>query len=91
MTRHQIGEAVLTAGSMGLLVAAIIAIDSHAEKQVTALVEVSPFRTLDGGVSWLEKIGFDVFEVIRYQSLEHAPLTVFFVVAMVLLVFMIRT
>ena len=91
MSRHKISEALLTAGSIGLLLVAVVAIDWHTRERVTLILQDRPFRALGSGAAWLERVGSAALDAIRYQSLEHAPLTVFFVVAMVLLLFMVRT
>jgi len=91
MTRQQLGEGLLTIGSIGVLGAAIMAIDWQAREQVSTLVQDRPLGTLGSHGAWLYGMGSSVLDTVRYQSIEHAPLTVFFVVAMVLLLFMIRT
>jgi hypothetical protein len=91
MTRHQFGEGLLMVGSLGLLVGAFVAIERHTRAQGVSLVDSSPFNSLGGGVSWLNSLASALIDTVRYQSIEHAPLTVFFAVAMVLLLFMMRT
>jgi hypothetical protein len=91
MSHHTLGEGLLTAASVGLLFMALIAIDWRTREKVTSIVHDGSFSTLRSGAAWLEGAGSATLDAIRYQSLEHAPLTVFFVVAAVLLLFMVKT
>jgi hypothetical protein len=91
MSRRTIGEGLLTAASMVLLVMVLVAFDWRTREKVTSLVQDRPFRTFGSGVAWAEAAGSALLDAIRYQTLEHAPLTVFFVVAVILVAFMMRT
>lgn len=91
ISRYRVGEALLWVGSMAVLFIAVIAIDWRTREKVTSFVQDRPFRTLGSGAAWMEGLGSALLDAIRYQALEHAPLTVFFVAAVVLMLFMIRT
>ena len=91
LSRQKIGEGLLTAGSMILLIVMLLVIDSRTTGKVTSLVQDRPFRALGSGVVWLERAGSAFLDAIRHQSLEHAPMTVFLVVAVILVLFMTRT
>ena len=86
-----IGEGLLTAGSIVLLFMMLVAFDWRTRERVTSFVHDRPFQSVGSGVAWMEGAGSALLDTIRYQTLEHAPLTVFFVVAMILVAFMIRT
>jgi hypothetical protein len=91
LSRQKIGEGLLTAGSTILLIVMLVVIDWRTTQKVTSLVQDRPFKALGSGVAWLEGAGSAFLDAIRYQSLEHAPMTVFFVVAVILVLFMTRT
>jgi hypothetical protein len=91
LSRQKIGEGLLTAGSMILLIVMLVAIDWRTSQKATSFIQDRPFRALGSGVAWLEGAGSAFLDAIRYQSLEHAPMMVFFVVAVILVLFMTRT
>jgi hypothetical protein len=85
---RSIGE---TLGSVICFVAvlgALIATDSRIGQRVTAEISTDAFH------GWGDRAGtvFDaVVGVARTQSIEHAPMLVFSIVAVVLVLFMLRT
>jgi len=91
MTRQQIGEGLLTIGSLGVLAGALMAIDWRAREQITLFVGDRPFGSIGSGAAWLYGAASSALDALRYQTLEHAGLTVFFAVALVLVFFMLRT
>lgn len=84
---------VITSGAgIGAIVAGLAIIDPRMRSEVTALVtghgSTGEFASVG---ERLQALGLVAVQAVRDQSIEHAPLTLFAIVALVLFVLMFRT
>jgi len=90
--RRVVGDGLITAGSAGLLVMALVLFDERARAQIESVLDPHhPAAALSGAGSRASEILAIIVVAVRYQSLEHAPLVIFAVAALILTVFMLRT
>ncbi len=87
--RRVTGETLMSAFGLLILIGVLVAFDPRVRDQVSTI------GARDGSVAGLTAtatdIGSAVFQSARDQSLDHAPMLVFGVVAAVLVTFMLRT
>ena len=86
--RPKAADVLMSVSALTVLFAALIALDERVRDQVSIWASGV---TVDGTSAGLSDIGSAVMTALREQSIEHAPLTIFVVVALVLVVFMLRT
>jgi hypothetical protein len=87
ITRPGIGEAVASLACLAVVFAALIAIDDRVRERFVML-----FGEASGDFgNRLRSLGDSVLQTARDQSIAQAPMLLFVVVAVVLLVFMLRT
>jgi len=86
--RRGLGEALGSLICFIVILGALVAIDDRVRDRVS--FELSPNHVADWGDRTVTIISV-ILDVARDQSIEHAPLLIFSVVAFVLVVFMLRT
>lgn len=82
----------MSLGALSLVLTALVAVDKNVRDQFV-------MRFGNGGAAYeagraggqIREIGWVLADAIRHQSVEHAPVTVFVVAAVVLTLFMLRT
>jgi hypothetical protein len=85
------GGITATAGLCALAVG-LAAIDPRVPAQIRSLLTGrGPSGELVSAGALIRDLGLVVVEAVRDQSIEHAPLTIFTLAALVLLLFMLRT
>jgi hypothetical protein len=90
--RRRVGDGLITAGSAGLLVMALVLFDDRARLQIESVLDPNhPAAALSGAGSRASEILAIIAVAVRSQSLAHAPLVIFAVAALILTVFMLRT
>ena len=90
--RRAFGEGLMSAGALGAILLTLIAIDERVREQVWLRWASPPSGTdLSQASASLRDLSGVVFEALRDQSIEHAPLLIFGLVGTVLLLFMLRT
>lgn len=90
MRRH-VNDALISAGAVMLLLTALVSVDDRVRDYVmSALRGAAPGNAADAGTR-LGDLGSIVLITARDQSLAYAPLTIFAIVAAILLVLMVRT
>ena len=88
--RRLFGDALISFAALLLLCTVLLAVDGRIRERVSGFW--APDSSQLAGAS--EQVGSVVslaYEVVRDQSIEHAPLTIFTVAAAVLVMFMVRT
>ncbi len=90
--RRAMSEAMMTAGSALVIVIALVAFDDRVREQVSLLAVVA----VDGRASpaWairLHAVSAVLIASAHQQSLAHAPLLIFSLAGIVLVLFMLRT
>jgi hypothetical protein len=85
------GDVLLSAGVIAAVLGVLVSIDVRVREQVQAAVRsASPASAADAGAQ-VREIGSALVDAARTQSLEHAPLLVFALVATVLLLALARS
>ncbi len=91
--RNNVPLNVLTAtGGLAILTTCLVAIDQRVRDQVAHILSgKGTTGELAGAVSQVEQTAEVVLQALRDQSLAYAPLTIFGLAALVLVLFMTRT
>jgi hypothetical protein len=80
------------AGGLVALVIGLCAIDDRVRDQFARLVDGrGPSPEIATVVARLQDLAFIVIQAVKDQSIEHAPLVIFGLAAMVLVLLMLRT
>jgi hypothetical protein len=90
MTLRARDWATSMAGFMAVLVTLIV-FDERVSRQLALLFRRNPERELLIMRDWFASLGAAVAAAARDQSVEHAPMLVFTAVAILLVIFMVRT
>jgi hypothetical protein len=89
--RRVYGDLLVSAGVLAAVLGVLVSIDVRVREQVhTALSAASPADVGDAGAR-LREVTLTLFEAARTQSIDHAPLVVFAIVAAVLLLALARS
>ena len=89
--RRLVNDALISVGAVMVLLAALVALDDRVRAYfVNTVSGATPRDAAELGTS-LSDLGYILLTAVRDQSLAYAPLTVFAVVAAILLVLMVRT
>ena len=89
--RRAVGDALMSAGVLAVLLIALVSTDVRLREQVTLAIDSMPESGLSGVQGQLQEIGSVIVSAVRYHSIEHASLMIFVVAATVLVVCMVRT
>lgn len=87
MRRH-LNDALISAGALSLLLVALVSIDDRVRDHVVRSVRDASVSRITARVG---DLGSTVIEAGLEQSVAHAPLALFVVAAVVLVIFMLRT
>jgi hypothetical protein len=88
--RRVLGDALISLAALVLLFTVLLAVDDRVRERVSGAW--APDSSEFAGAS--QQVGSFVtfaYEVVKDQSMAHAPLTIFTLAATVLVVFMVRT
>ena len=88
--RRAFGEALMSAGTVAVLLLALVAADSRVRDEISRRVE-RPAVELADAEQHVRDLTSVIAEAARHQSLEHAPLLIFALAATVLVLLMLRT
>ena len=88
--RRTWSEVLLTLGTLTVLVMVLVAIDPGVRDQVSMRMSAPSVSIADAG-HHARDLTTVVADAARHQSLDHAPLVIFGLVATVLVLFMLRT
>lgn len=90
--RRKTGSFVTSAAGIVAIAAGLLVIDPRVREQAAALARgrgpTSEFMSVG---ERMQDLGLVALEAVRDQSIEHAPLTLFALAALVLFVLMLRT
>lgn len=90
--RRPLGSWLAAAGGVCALLVGLAAIDDRVRDQlVSAFARQGPTEEIATVGSRIEEIVTVLAHAVRDQSIEHAPMVIFALAAMVLLLFMTRT
>ena len=88
--RRAFGEALMSAGTVAVLLLALVAVDSRVRDEISRRVSRPTVELADAG-QHVRDLTSVIAEVARDQSLQHAPLLIFALAAAVLVLLMLRT
>jgi hypothetical protein len=86
-TRHLWNDTLATVGVLVFVLAVLISVDERVREQTSSILSPGAVSSIP---KQLGEVGSALVEAARTQSLEHAPLMSFIVVATVLLLGMMR-
>ena len=90
--RRVLKDALISLGAVLVLLVALVSIDERVRERVERLVTTPPSSSEIVGVgSEIENVSTLMYKAARDQSVEHAPMVIFAVAAVVLVGFMLRT
>jgi hypothetical protein len=89
--RRAWGEALLTVGTLAILLMVLIAVDGRVREQFSTRVLSRPSTQIAAAGQHARDFTSVIVEVARDQSFAHAPLLIFALAATVLVLFMLRT
>ena len=89
--RRAFSEGLMSAGALAILILTLVAIDDRVREQVWLRFSAPPTAQLQSAGASMRDLTAVMVEAARDQSLEHAPLLIFGLVATVLVLFMLRT
>lgn len=88
--RRVLGDALISAGAMLILLLVLVSVDDRVRERVSALATPSRSELVSAGTMVGEVLAV-VVRAARDQSVEHAPMMIFAVAATVLVLCMLRT
>jgi hypothetical protein len=90
--KRAIGDALISIGALCALIAILATFDTRVREQISLRMAVGrPSAQITYAEATVRNMASVVFDVARDQSIEHAPLVIFVLVALVLFLFMLRT
>jgi len=90
--RRAIGDAVISVSALLILLLMLASVDERVRERMAGLFVSAPSTTeLVGTGKDVSGLVAVVYDAVKDQSVAHAPLVLFAVVATVLVVFMVRT
>jgi hypothetical protein len=88
--KRAIGDVMMSVGTLAVLIAILTAYDDRMREQVMR-VQGDPSAHMASAGATIRSISAVVFTAAKNQSIEHAPLVIFVLLATILLLFMLRT
>jgi hypothetical protein len=90
LRRPALGDAAISIGALALLLIVLVSMDQRV-RGLLALDSGRPSAEVVAAGWRARQVAFTILEVVRDQSLDHAPLMIFVLAATVLTLFMLRT
>jgi hypothetical protein len=91
-TPRSVSGPLTALGGVSVLLLGLAAIDERVRTQIASLLRgEGPTSQLQSVGDQMESLARTLLLAIRHQSIEHAPLVIFALAAMVLVLFMLRT
>ena len=89
--RRVTNDAMITAGSALALIAGLVMIDANVREQLALRLSSPSTATLVATSTGVRDFTTVIWQAARDQTLDHAPLALFTLAAVVLVLFMLRT
>ena len=89
--RRVMTDAMITAASALALIAGLLVIDANVREQVSLRLTAPSAATLAATGNGVRDLASVLWTAARDQTLDHAPLAIFTLAAVVLVLFMLRT
>jgi hypothetical protein len=91
MRRVLLGDALVTAGALAILVVALVSIDVRVREHATRILEAGPSSGMTAVMAQGREFGSVLMSTVRSQGLDQPSIVVFVMAAAVLVVVMLRT
>jgi membrane associated rhomboid family serine protease len=91
VVRRRLGDATISLIALVILLVMLASVDDRVREQVSAVMGTHGSSQLAGASQEISGLVATVFDAVKYQSVSHAPMVIFALVATVLVVFMVRT
>jgi hypothetical protein len=88
--RRTLRDALMSAGALIVLLMALVSVDDRVREQFSLRLASGPSAQLRTASAHVRDLTSVVVEAARDQSIEHAPLVLFVLAAIVLVLFMLR-
>ena len=88
--RRAFGETAMSIGAMGIVLLALVSIDPQVREQISLRISRPSIPIAEAGQQ-MHSLSTVVATAVRDQSIDHAPMLIFVLVAAVLVLFMTRT
>jgi hypothetical protein len=89
--KRAVGDALMSVAALAVLITILAAMDERMRKEVMLRVNGDPSAQIASATATVNSLAAVVIDAVRDQSIEHAPLVIFVLLAGVLLLFMLRT
>jgi hypothetical protein len=89
--RRVCGDLLVSIGMLGAVLGILVSVDARVREQLQAAVSVTSSVGVGAVGGQLREVGLTLFDAARTQSIEHAPLVIFAVVATVLVLALMRS
>jgi hypothetical protein len=89
--RRGLGEALMSLGALALLLSALVLFDDRVRDQLSFRISNHPSAQLTAAGEQVRNMTEVIIDAIRDQSIQHAPMLIFVLAAVVLVLFMLRT
>ena len=89
--RRAMSDAMMMVGSALALIAGLVMIDANVREQISLRLAPPSAVTLAATSNGIRDLTAVIWAAARDQTLEHAPLAIFTLAAVVLVLFMLRT
>lgn len=89
--RRVLGDTLVSAAALSILMIALVSIDGRVREQVTRAIQSVRPSGIAGVATEVRDVASVLLTAARDRSVEHAPLMIFIAAATVLVVCMLRT
>jgi hypothetical protein len=89
--RRAVGEMLMSAGTVAILLFALVVFDPRIREQISRRVATQPANELASTGRYVESLSRVVVSVARQQAGANGPLLIFTLAGAVLVIFMLRT
>jgi hypothetical protein len=90
--RRVIGDAAISMGALLVLILVLTGMDARVREQIALRVgSGTTSAQMAGAETTIRRLATVIVDAVRDQSIEHAPLVLFVIAGIVLLLFMLRT
>ena len=89
--RRAFGEALISAGTVALLLIVLVAIDPRVREQISLRFMTRPSVGLASAGHQVQNLTSVISQAVRHQSISNSPMLIFALAAAVLTLFMLRT
>jgi hypothetical protein len=89
--RRAFGDTLVSAGVVAMVLAVIVSVDVRVREQLYNAVATTSAPTARSGANALREVGSTIMDSVVAHTIDNAPLVIFGVVAIALLICMVRS